>query len=208
VREARQRLGPLGPTPESQASRDEAELREKLGRWNVPKQYLDVNWDQAWLPDGFVAGEWKGDLLRAALRRGKGLLIGGPTGTGKSSLAALIARETALAGLRVRWEYVPTMIDTMEFGKAERLAVEERQRTAGLVVWDDFGVDELADWQIGFIDRIVEQRYGSGRSMIITTNTPFAELKADLRLGRIMSRWRQRNLGLTINGEDRRVFAR
>lgn len=155
--------------------------------------------------------EWKRHaLLIGYLRRGRGLVISGPPGTGKSSVAALIAREVVEAGLdpdarhpeSVRWEYVPTMLD--ELTRGQKLAVEERQQRRSLVVWDDFGVDQLADWQIPQLDRVVEHCYRARRSMIITTNADPSTIMNDPSLARITDRWRQTQLRLDMAGGSRR----
>lgn len=162
------------------------------------------------------ARSWqRGVLLHSYLRRGRGLILMGPVGTGKSSIAACIARDALQIGRgdevpvlhlgqpTVRWEYVPTMLDNLE--KGDRIAVEERQYRPSLLVWDDFGVDKLAPWQYGYLDRIVEWRYARRLSMVITTNVKPADLEKDVELGRMLSRWRQMCDWLVVaDGGDRR----
>lgn len=181
-------------------------MRVALLRAGVPARYGAATWDQVEVQE---AREWRvaTTLLPPRLRRGQGLLIAGPVGTGKSSIAALICREVLALrdpAFSVRWEYFPAMLDELET-RQTRMAVQHRQVHKGLVVWDDFGVDRLAEWQIPLLDRIVERRYAANRAMIVTTNVDPALLAADVGLARITSRWRQRNgPALHVHGPDRR----
>jgi DNA replication protein DnaC len=102
----------------------------------------------------------------------------------------------------VRWEYVPTMLDELIAGK--RNEVLERQEKPGLLVWDDFGVSQLADWMVPYLDKVVETRYRARRSMIVTTNIDPAIFADDPALARIMSRWRQTLKRLDVVADDRR----
>jgi DNA replication protein DnaC len=177
-------------------------------RSGLPDRYQEATWEGVDVPD---AAEWRHTVaLPAFLRRGQGLLIPGPVGTGKSSLAAVIAMEALQVPLfpgaadfhTVRWEYVPRMLDELIGGN--RIEVQTRQERPGLLVWDDFGVGQLADWMVPYLDRIVETRYRNRRSMIVTTNIDPALLAGDPALARIMSRWRQSLKRLDVVGKDRR----
>lgn len=131
-------------------------------------------------------------------------MILGPVGTGKSSTAGILARAAVEADLVVRWEYVPTMLDAVEDRRSRR-EVFDRQRSADLLVWDDFGVGGLTEWQVGLIDRVVEHRYSRLKSMIVTTNVSLELLRTDPLLARFIDRWRQRTRPLEIGGRSMRT---
>jgi DNA replication protein DnaC len=167
----------------------------------IPARYREVLWDGVEEQD---ARDWQASvMLEPNLRRGKGLLIAGPVGTGKSSIAACIARDTLAMGKSARWEYVPDMLDELTDGRL-RIAVEGRQIAADVLVWDDFGVGKLADWQIPLLDRVVERRYSRRKSMIITTNEQVSSIVSDPALARIVDRWKQTNKVLVIDRASRR----
>jgi DNA replication protein DnaC len=175
-------------------------VRAILRRGEVPLSLHGSVW--AKVRDPLVA-EWcrrvdertrrRSDTGRSNLRvRGHGLMLVGGVGTGKSSAAALCCEEVAKLGKTVVWSYVPDLVDLLSQSSAKRLDTVTRQSYADLVVWDDFGVRDLADWEIGFLDQIVENRYRRLKPMVVTTNWTVADLRADTRLGRLVDRWGER----------------
>ena len=138
------------------------EIRSELGRAGVPPKYAAAEWEQCRAADPLR--EYTGKI-RHHRDRGEGLLLLGPVGTGKSSSAALICAAAVHARLTVRWFYVPDLVPLL----ADRDTVAHNMRLctqADLLVWDDFGVEGLRDWQIGLLDRVVEARYRRDRPMV------------------------------------------
>lgn len=175
----------------------------RLGR--VPDVYRSAVWEKVRSP---AIREWTFAVHGRTQRKedpgppnwsllGHGLLIMGPTGTGKSSAAALVAREAVKAGRSVRWSYVPDLVDLMSASPKDRAHEVRMQEAVDLAIWDDFGVRDLADWEIGYLDQIVETRYRARRPMVVTTNWTTSDLTGDVRLSRLVDRWRER----TASGE-------
>lgn len=137
---------------------------------------------------------------------GHGLLIMGPTGTGKSSAAGLIARDTFGAERTVAWRYVPDLLDTLTSNPRERQQEIKRCTAVDVLILDDFGVRDMADWEIGYLDQIVEARYRIRKPMVITTNLTREQLMQDGRLGRMVDRWRERTASniVVLTGESMR----
>lgn len=171
-----------------------------LRRSGIPRLYLAADWRK--VRDGGVQ-QWSLGVAARTQRRsdptppnwsllGHGLLILGPVGTGKSSAAALCG----LAGLRAdrsaKWTYVPDLIDLLSAGNKERREEIKHQSVVDLLIWDDFGVRDMADWEIGYLDQIVEARYRSRKPMIVTSNWTAGDLRNDVRLSRLVDRWRER----------------
>ena len=175
------------------------EIRSELGRAGVPPKYAAAEWEQCRAADPLR--EYTGKI-RHHRDRGEGLLLLGPVGTGKSSSAALVCGAAVHAGLSVRWFYVPDLVPLL----ADRDTVAHNMRLctqADLLVWDDFGVEGLRDWQIGLLDRVVEARYRRDRPMIVTTNLARKSLE-DPSLARLNDRWSERRYVITISGESMR----
>jgi hypothetical protein len=172
----------------------EASILRSLRLGGVPELYRTGEWERV-RPAGVRAvadtiglrcarGVWHELVGRGAL------FLGGP-GTGKSTAAGLVCRAAVLAGVSVRYSYLPVLMDEM-LDNRRRLEIVREQSAVGLLVHDDFGVRSLADWEIGFLDEIVETRYQTRRPMIVTGNLTAADLTVDTRLARMVDRWRQR----------------
>lgn len=184
----------------------------------MPDLYRVAVWDKVRSP---LVREWTLALATRAMRRseqvagttlqwhliGHGLLLLGPTGTGKSCAAALCAREAAKVGRTLCWAYVPDLCDALTSTPRERSAEIRRQESVDLLVWDDFGVRDLADWEIGYLDQIVEARYRARKPMIVTTNWDPARLREDPRIQRMVDRWRERTTShvVVLGGASMRV---
>jgi len=107
-------------------------------------------------------------------RLGKGLLLYGPTGTGKTFLADCIANALMEKGVPV----LVTSIIALTRGMGEHLpSVLEKMSNARLLVLDDFGAERFTDFKSEQIFDVIDTRYSSKKPMIITTNYPLSELK-------------------------------
>jgi DNA replication protein DnaC len=211
MRRARERRSPEARLQLVRSSRTELEssptgaheaflINSRLNQGAVPEKYRLGDWD------GCSAAEtlrpWANDVVRQCAG-GRGWILSGSVGTGKSTAAGMLAMYAATAGLSVRWELVPTMLDQLE-DRTDRKSAYGRQRQVDLLIWDDFGVESLQHWQIPLLERIVEQRYSAMKSMIVTTNVQLALLRQDLALGRILDRWRERMGGIEMGGDSMR----
>lgn len=189
-------------------------LRRGLTMARVPPLYAEAQWDKVRSP---AVREWTLGLPARTQHRtdpgtpnyallGHGMLIQGPTGTGKSSAAALVARETLLAKKTVAWRYVPDLLDSLTANPRERNAEIKRTSAVDVLILDDFGVRDMADWEIGYLDQIVEARYRIRKPIVVTTNFTTEQLMGDQRLGRMVDRWRERTASarVVLAGESMR----
>lgn len=143
------------------------------------------------------------DGMPLTIRTGRGLIILGPLGTGKSSTAGLIARHAIMAGAVVRWSYVPDLLGELgDINKREHIV--QQQTRADLLIWDDFNAQKISAFHMGFLDRITENRYRNRRAMIVTTNLSVAGLRNFEDGARMIDRWRQRCELVGITGESLR----
>lgn len=203
------------PSQEPQRERTAGDLTAtSVSRSRIPRLYLSASWQK--VRDADVRGWTIG--MQARTRRvgedsppnwrmlGHGLLILGPVGTGKSSAAALCGIEALLVERTVLWSYVPDLIDALSSGPRDRKRVIGEQSRADLLIWDDFGVRDMADWEVGYLDQIVEARYRARKPMIVTTNWTAQDLRNDGRIQRMVDRWRERvcSTAILLGGESMR----
>lgn len=198
------RTSPLGQPNISPVGNVQVDTSLRRGR--VPELYLESNWETVRSP---AIAEWSKTVHQRTWKRiddeprvdgqsGHGLLIMGPVGTGKSSAAALACRSAVEAGRSVVWAYVPEMISQMALGARERAEEIRLQSRTDLLVWDDFGVTDVADWEIGYLDQIVEARYRNRKPMIVTTNWKAEDLARETRMSRLVDRWRQQTCSSAV----------
>ena len=191
------------PTPERQidwrSGNGQKLMSRLLGSAGVPKLYQKAEWEKcrAEAPLREYARQ-----MRRNVAQGRGLLILGPVGTGKSSAAGLVCRHAVTLDLSLLWVYVPDMLALLREPKEFRDLVA-RSKRADVLVWDDFGVTGVADWQIGSLDRIVEHRYREMKPMIVTTNLAREDLETEA-LERLNDRWSERRFVVTISGDSMR----
>ena len=117
----------------------------------------------------------------------KGLILYGPTGTGKTFLADCIANALMEQGVPV----LVTSIIALTRGFADYLPeVIQKMRSAKLLVLDDYGAERDTGFKMEQIFDLIDSRINSKKPMIITTNFPLKELKEmeDIRRMRINER--------------------
>lgn len=176
-------------------------LRWQMRHIGVEERYVDSDWARCRVKEqlrSFVKE------MPKHVEDGHGLMLLGPPGTGKSSTAALLVREAVKMSVGCRWVYVPDMLDELFDSRARGTALR-RQDEVDLLVWDDFGVQQLTSWQTSQLDRIVEHRYRKRRSMIVTTNLTKTQLKSIPEYARLLDRWREVMRGVTIGGDSMRL---
>ena len=114
------------------------------------------------------------EKLPAHLAAGEGLVLRGPVGTLKTTLAVAVLQYCLQLGERAMFLTMPSLIDSIFSAKAvsseDWLRFESRLRQVPLLVLDDLG----AEWGSGYvtskIDAIFAERYNRKKSTIVTTN--------------------------------------
>ena len=107
----------------------------------------------------------------------KGLLLGGPSGIGKTHLAVAILHECAEKGIGGLYCDAQALLNDIRasYDTAARAGANEiirRATTTDLLVLDDLGAEQLTDWGKDTIHRIVNSRYCEDRATICTTSLP------------------------------------
>lgn len=146
---------------------------------------------------------------------GKGLILCGPYGTMKTTIAIALLRkhlEHSNSGL-----FVPmcSLIDDLYTRRAKSIEdwanYEQRIRTTKLLVLDDIGAENTdQSWILSKVDSIITERYNRMKPIIITSNLlPFSTDKNEKTLkntygGRVFDRLRSTSTLVIFSGKSLR----
>ena len=121
------------------------------------------------------------DQLDANLREGVGMLLKGPVGTMKTTLAVAVLQCWLRRGGQARFLTMPSLVDNIFAAKAvspdEWNQFEIRLRQTPLLVLDDLGAEWSSGWPLTKVDAIIAERYNRRRATIITTNLGSADMR-------------------------------
>src|SRR5689334_17421873 len=149
------------------------------------------------------------DDLDTRIEEGRGLWMFGDTGTGKTTLAMLISKAALEAGKTVAIYSLPKLLARIrrtydsEPGGDSYLSFFERLTSVDLLHIDDLGAEKRSDWVLEQLYALINERYETQRSVVVTTNLPHEEL--ELQIGaRTVSRLTQMCDEVPLFGDDRR----
>lgn len=139
-------------------------------------------------------------------KRGKGLLLYGTVGTGKTYAAACIANELINQGrpcLVTNFARITNTLQGMFDGKQRYLDDFNR---LDLLVIDDLASERDTSYMNEMIFNIIDSRYRSGKPLIVTSNLTKADLMApgSIDRQRIYSRLLEMCVPVEVKGADRR----
>ena len=111
------------------------------------------------------------------LEAGQGLWFDGPVGTGKTSLAVLVAKAARDAGRSFAVYPVPLLLAeikrTFDRDSGDNyLAFFRRLCSVDLLVLDDLGAEKQTEWVLEQLYSIVNERWQDRRAIVVTTNLP------------------------------------
>ncbi|MFO1400117.1 MAG: IS21-like element helper ATPase IstB [Steroidobacteraceae bacterium] len=132
-------------------------------------------------PRGLDAGQFAQLTDLAWIREHLNVLITGPTGVGKSYLAAALAHAACRADFAVRCFRLPRLIEELARYSAlqKRSLILRQLARADLLVLDDFGLAPLADETVRDLLEILDDRYDR-RATLITSQLPIDQWHAYL----------------------------
>lgn len=161
-----------------------------------------------------------GEALRAAMslvkhfedqeKHGRGLVLVGPVGVGKTHLIVSALKNLIAKGTSSRYIYAPDLLGMLrgrsrDAEDASLLDITFRELCSERVIAiDDVGIDRDTDWTVAQFTRILDGRYRTKKVTILGTNLGLEDLESAVG-ARSMSRLLESNDVVQMAGEDRRL---
>lgn len=149
----------------------------------IPKRYYDMSF--TWLKQNGTFPKENQEAYRIVndyrqnleqnLSIGKGLILRGPAGTGKTSLGVCLLKEALEIGKGCLMISMPNLLDNMltlsKGDSVEFMSYEQKLRNIPLLLLDDFGAEySKSEWVAAKVESIIIDRYNRMRPIILTTN--------------------------------------
>lgn len=137
-------------------------------------------------------------------REGKGLLLCGVVGTGKSHIAACVANALLSDEKKVLMTNFVNIVNALQKDFQGRTEYIDSLNRYALLIIDDLGVERQSEFMQENVYNIINERYNSGLPMIITTNLTFEEVKnpTDIGKARIYDRILERCHPIEVKGKS------
>ena len=134
--------------------------------------------------------------------KGKGLLLWGDVGTGKSFIAGCIANALIEQRVPVLMTNFPRIMNALTSNRdIDKNAYVDSLNKYSLLILDDLGVGNNTAYSMAQLFHVIDSRYRSQKPMIVTTNIPLDEMRltGELDLRRIYDRILERCLPVKVN---------
>jgi DNA replication protein DnaC len=179
----------------------------------IPERYRDVAFDRA--PVNQMERETVRhirrfcDRIESNLDAGKGFFFFGDPGTGKTTLAMLIAQHAMRARRSVAIYTTPWLLariaSTYENQQETYMEIMDRLGTVDLLQIDDLAIRTDKDWTLQQLYTVVNRRYEDKRSLVVTANVASPEQLADHIGPQTASRLFEMCEPIPLFGPDRRL---
>ena len=137
---------------------------------------------------------------------GKGLLLFGTVGTGKTYAAACIANALIDKGYSVLMTNFARIANTVQGLFEGKQDYYDSLNRFPLLILDDLSAERKTEYMQEIVFNVIDSRYRAGLPMIVTTNLSSEELKkpADISYQRTYSRLLEMCIPVKVEGKDRR----
>jgi DNA replication protein DnaC len=153
----------------------------------VPRRFRGVSFDRPPITDmpQPVVAEVRRYVhhVEARLDEGRGLWLVGDVGTGKTTLAMLVAKAALDAGRSVAIYSLPRLLNLIREAidtEAGMLDYLDRLTAVDLLHIDDLGAEKTTEWVLEQLYTIVNARYEAERAIVATTNLMPDELAGQI----------------------------
>lgn len=167
--------------------------------------YRNMTFDRDDRPENLLskAAQAYAENFQPALEQ-HGIMFTGNVGTGKTFYACCIANAVIDRGCTAWVTTLQPLVRALcSYEAAEKILAKIRK--VDLLVLDDLGSTALNDFTTDKIFEIVDERYRSGKPLIVTTNlNPDEAWKSSIGMRRIFDRLRERCRHVVMDGESRR----
>jgi DNA replication protein DnaC len=181
----------------------------------IPRKYQDVSFDRPPVtdidPQIVNATRRFVDRIDDRLDAGRGLWLMGQVGTGKTTLAMLVAKAALKSGRSVAIYSLPRLLNEIrDTHRAERSHIDllDRLASVDLLHIDDIGAERTNNWVLEELYSIINARYEDKRSMVVTTNILDREALCEQITERTVSRLTEMCDELPLLGHDHRMDMR
>lgn len=137
---------------------------------------------------------------------GKGLLLFGTVGTGKTYAAACIANALIDKGIPVLMTNFARIANTVQGLFEGRQEYYDSLNRYPLLILDDLSAERKTEYMQEIVFNVIDSRYRAGLPLIVTTNLTSDELKspAEMTNKRTFSRLLEMCIPVEVEGADRR----
>lgn len=140
------------------------------------------------------------------LEDGKGLLLFGSVGNGKTFASACIANALIDKGYPCMMTNFARIANTVQGMFEGRQDYYDSFNRFPLLVIDDLSAERKTEYMQEIVFNVIDSRYRAGLPLIVTSNLTAEEIKnpADISYQRIFSRLLEMCVPIEVKGEDRR----
>lgn len=140
--------------------------------------------------------------------RAMGLLLTGGVGTGKTYMAACAANALIDREVPVLMTNLARVLNTLTgLYSGDRNQYIDSLNQYPLLILDDLGMERSSEFALEQIYNVIDSRYRSRRSLIVTTNLTLEQMHnpQDIAHSRIYSRVLERCIPILVNRENIRT---
>ena len=140
-------------------------------------------------------------------KNGKGLLLFGTVGTGKTYAAACIANALIDKGFPVLMTNFARIANTVGGMWEGKQAYYDSLNRYPLLILDDLAAERKTEYMSEIVFNVIDSRYRANLPLIVTTNLTSEELKhpSDISYQRTFSRLLEMCLPVKVEGKDKRL---